>query len=251
MVKFKHFIATCFSALFALAGTAGLHAQISASAYRVLGQPDLRLNGVNLVQGVELNSPAAIALDARAGQVHLYICDTRNSRVLAWEDARAYQNGDPPALVLGQPGPLFSNPLGIGNKGFNSPAGMAIDPLTGNLYVADFGNNRVLRFSATFANPTRVEPDAVYGQPNFTTGAAGVSKSSLNRPRAVVFDSAGNLWVADSGNHRRLRCNAGVLDSLPPPDADMVIGQKDFNSGSANRGGGASGISASGLESFW
>jgi uncharacterized protein (TIGR03437 family) len=250
MVKFKqpYFVAICFSTLFALAGAADLSAQISASAYRVLGQPDLRLNGLNLVQGVELNSPAAIALDGRLGPVHLYVSDTRNSRVMAWEDARSYQNGDPPALVLGQPGPMFSNPLGIGSKGFNAPAGLAVDPFTGNLYVADFGNNRVLRFPAPFANPTRVEPDTVYGQPNFTTGTAGVSKSSLNRPRAVAFDAAGNLWVADSGNHRILRFNAGVLDSLTPPDADMVIGQKDFTSGTANRGGGANGVSASGLD---
>ena len=61
-----------------------IHAQLSASAYRVLGQTDLRQNGVNLVQGVELYQPSGIALDARGGQTHLYIADTHNSRVMAW-----------------------------------------------------------------------------------------------------------------------------------------------------------------------
>ena len=250
MLKLKTFFLPASTLAFLALGVAGaLHAQLSSSAYRVLGQTDLRQSGLNLVQGVELFSPSGIALDTRSGAVRLYVSDTRNSRVMAWEDARAYQNGDPPALILGQPGPQFSNVLGIGAKGFNAPLGLAVDPSNGNLYVADFGNNRVLRFPSPFANPTRVEPDAVYGQPNFTSRGAnqgGITRGSLNRPRAVAFDSAGNLWVADSGNNRILRFNAGVLDSLTPPDADMVIGQKDFATGGANRASTA--ISASGLD---
>src|SRR5207237_7606285 len=110
------------------------------SAYRVLGQADLRQSGINMVQGLELNAPSGIAIDARDGQVHLYISDGNNARVLAWQDIRSYQTGDPPALVLGQPGLQFSNPLGIGAKGFNTPLGLAVDPRHGNLYVAEFGN---------------------------------------------------------------------------------------------------------------
>src|SRR5206468_1309432 len=102
-----------------------------------------------------------LALDARSGQVHLYISDTRNSRVLAWEDARAYRVGDAPSLILGQPNPRQSSPMGIGVKGFNAPLGLAVDPTNGNLYAVDYGNNRVLRFRAPFANPGRAEPDAV------------------------------------------------------------------------------------------
>src|SRR5262249_25405315 len=126
-------------------------AQLSSSAYRVLGQADLRQNGVNMVQGVELFGPSGVALDARGGQVHLYVSDTRNARILAWQDAGSYQRGDPPALVLGQPSAQNSNALGIGVKGLNLPVGMAVDPANGNLYVADFGDNRVLRFPAPFA----------------------------------------------------------------------------------------------------
>src|SRR6185369_7314986 len=132
--------------VFPLLAVAALHAQVSSSAYRVLGQMDLHQNGLNLVQGVELNQPSGIALDPRGGQTHLYISDTRNSRVLAWADTASYQIGDAPTLVLGQPGPQYTNALGIGTKGFSSPLGIAVNPLNGDLYVADFGNNRVLRF---------------------------------------------------------------------------------------------------------
>jgi uncharacterized protein (TIGR03437 family) len=231
--------------LFFLA-TAFAQAQISTSAYRVLGQPDLHQNSVNMVLGVELNAPSGIAIDGRGGQVHVYVSDTRNSRVLAWQDARSYQIGDPPSLVLGQPGPQYSRPLGIGLKGFNAPLGLAVDAGTGNLYVADFGNNRVLRFPAPFANPTRVEPDAVYGQPSFTSNSPGASASLLNKPRSVAVDGGGNLWVADTGNHRVVRFSAATLDSPTPPSADTVIGQKDFLSSSANRGSG--GVTASGFD---
>src|SRR5262245_33770553 len=72
-----------------------VYAQLSAVAYRVLGQTEFRQRGVNMVQGVELYRPWGIALDRRDGQIHLYISDSGNSRVLAWRDMNSYQTGDP------------------------------------------------------------------------------------------------------------------------------------------------------------
>src|ERR1700682_4879636 len=235
--------------VFLIAGCA--QAQLSSSAYRVLGQPDLQQRGTNILQNVSLFGPAAIAVDKRGLKTHLYVADTRNSRVLAWEDAQNYQIGDPPALVLGQPGPNYLLPLGIGDKGFTSPLGLGVDPKSGNLYVADSGDNRVLRFPSPFDNRAQIEPDAVYGQPDFTTRTAnssGVSASSMNSPRGVAFDSAGNLWVADSGNNRVLRFAAASLDNLSPPASDTVIGQKGFSSNGPN---GGSAVSASGFDAPW
>jgi uncharacterized protein (TIGR03437 family) len=223
-------------------------AQLSSSAYRLLGQPDFKQNGVNRIQGMEMHLPAAVALDTRAGSLHLYVADSRNNRVLAWRDARSFQAGEAAELILGQPSRQHSSPNGIGTKGFSAPIAMAVDPRNGNLYVADLNGNRVLRFASPFANPTRAEPDAVYGQPNFTSRNAnpsGVTSTSMREPRALAFDAAGNLWVADTGNHRVLRFNAAVLESVNP-EADIVLGQKDFNSGGANRTG--SGVTASGFD---
>jgi uncharacterized protein (TIGR03437 family) len=211
-------------------------AQVSSSAYRVLGQTDLRQNGINMVQGVELNGPGGVALDSRGGQLHIYIADTGNSRVLAWLDVSSYQIGDAPTLVLGQPGPQYSTTQGIGVKGFTTPLGLAVDPNNGNLYVADTGNNRILRFPAPFANATRIEPDALYGQATFNTRTPGTTSTTLNQPRAVAFDSAGNLWVADTGNNRVVRFAAASLNSPAPIAVDTVVGQKDLASGGANGG---------------
>jgi sugar lactone lactonase YvrE len=57
----------------------------------------------------------------------------------------------------------------------------------------------------------------------------------LNRPRALAFDSQGNLWVADTGNNRVLRFNGAILDGLNP-EADVVVGQHDFTTNTANHG---------------
>jgi uncharacterized protein (TIGR03437 family) len=223
-----------------------LSGQVSSSAYRSLGQRDLRQNGLNMVEGLELLSPSAIALDRRGGQLRIYVSDTGNHRVLGWQDARSYQTGDAPTLVLGQPGRQFSTPLGIGPKGFNTPLGMAVHPNTGDLYVADSANSRVLRFADPFLNPSRVEPDAVYGQPDLNRVVTTTSNKSLNKPRSVAFDAAGNLWVADTGNHRILRFNAAGVNSITPPEADIVIGQRDFLGNRANAGGTA--VSALGFD---
>jgi uncharacterized protein (TIGR03437 family) len=235
------------SALFFLFACHCAYAQLSPSAYRVLGQVGFTQDSLNLVQGVELYSPSGVALDTTNGvQVHLYIADTRNSRILAWADVSSYQVGDAPALILGQSSPQNTSTLGIGAKGFSAPVQMAVDPLSGNLYVADYNNNRVLRFPAPFLNPNRIEPDAVYGQASFTAlTVSSTSATSLRQPRSVAFDSAGNLWVADSGNNRILRFSAATLNNPAPIAADTVIGQKDFVS-SGNNGGGT--ISNSGFD---
>jgi len=219
-------------------------AQLSSNAYRALGQPNLIQNSLNMVQGTELYQPAALALDTRGASTHIYIADELNSRVLGWTDTAAYQIGDPPAVVLGQAGPQFTN--GLGNRSVGAPVGLAVDPATGHLYVADALNNRILRFPAPFSNLTNFVPDAVIGQADFTTTGAGNSASALNQPRGMVFDAAGNLWVADTGNNRVVRFPAPVLDGRSSPQADLVVGQKDFGFSAANAGGN---ISASGLNS--
>ncbi len=228
---------------------APLSGQLSVSAFRVLGQPDLRQNGLNRVEGGELFSPNAVAVDRRGGEQHLYVADTGNHRVLGWRDTGAFQMGAAADLVLGQPNLSSSVPLGIGAGGLNSPLGLAVHPMTGDVYVADSGNNRLLRFPSPFDNPTRVEPDTFYGQPDLSSrgpNTGGISERSLRAPVALAFDRQNNLWVADRDNHRVLRFPAGSLDSSEAV-ADLVLGQADFES--AGRNGPMGRVGAAGLNS--
>ncbi len=211
-------------------------AQLNPSAFRELGQPDLRQNGLNGVQGSEMASPSGVALDARGGVLHLYVADTSNNRVLGWRDANNYMAGSTADLALGQPNLRATVPLGIGAGGLNGPLALAVNPGNGDVYVADTNNHRVLRFPSPFENPDRVEPDHFYGQPTLssrTANAGGLSARSMNGPAAVAFDKLGNLWVVDRGNNRVLRLPVSALDATEPA-ADIVLGQADFNSGGAN-----------------
>ena len=209
-------------------------AQLSNTGYRALGQPDLYQNSLNLVQGRELQLPEGVAADSSDGPVHLYVADSQNNRILAWKDAHAAQSGAPADLILGQPSRSSTARFDM-----YGPSALAVQPGTGDLFVADAGFNRVLRFPKPFANPQRTNPAMVYGQPGLTgtaKNAGGISDHSLATPLSIAFDGQGNLWVADQGNSRVLRFPASVLGATNP-SADMVIGQKDFATASQNTGG--------------
>ncbi len=213
-------------------------AQLASSAFRVLGQPDLRANAFNSVNGSEFRGPSGVAIDTRGGAARLFVSDFGNNRVLGWEDGRAISNGQRADIVLGQPSFERSSPLGIGNAGMNSPSSLAVHPSTGDLYVADTANHRVLRFPEPFANPGRVEPDKVYGQPSFNSNTAnngGISGRTMRGPTGLTFDAGGNLWICDTQNNRVLRYPASALDS-DAPEANLVIGQDLLTEAPINSG---------------
>jgi uncharacterized protein (TIGR03437 family) len=231
------------------------HGQVTLnpSATRALGAA--RLEQVNtltniepdLVEGRELNQPLGIALDLASTPAHLYVADSGNNRVLAWKDSTKFANGQPADLVIGQNDLLTTLPQGPGragstrqSSGFTFPIGLAVDP-TGNLYVLDAGNNRILRFPHPFAGQANQFPDLVLGQANFTTGTAnagGISASTLAFASTtgvsqayMKFDLTGNLWVADVLNQRVLRYPGGSLTAgNNGAAADLVLGQTDFSS---------------------
>src|SRR5262249_55939599 len=70
----------------------------------VAGQGPQRFgaNAINFVDAIGVNAPASIAAYADgAGHAHLYVTDTRNSRLLGWYDVSSFTNGQPADLVLG------------------------------------------------------------------------------------------------------------------------------------------------------
>jgi uncharacterized protein (TIGR03437 family) len=189
----------------------------------------------NLVLGVEVYSPEGIAVDTSGSSPVLYVADTYNNRVLAWKNASSatLSNLQTPDKIIGQPNPQSTLP-GV-NGGLYLPTGLLVDS-NGNLYIADSGNERVVRYPAPFAAASSTTPDVVLGQLSpFTATAQNGQPSATslflptNVPAALAMDSSGNLYVTDIGNHRVLRYPAASLTSgTYGPAADIVIGQGDF-----------------------
>ncbi|MFA6456675.1 MAG: fibronectin type III domain-containing protein [Bacteroidota bacterium] len=137
--------------------------------------------------------------------------------------------------VLGQTD-LLSNTLGLSASKMDMPKGIAIDPTTGKLFVADYNNRRVLRWSSAEKMINGAAAEAVLGQPDFVTNTTGTSSTTMARPYGITVDAAGRLWVADLSNNRVLRFdNASTLTSGAA--ATRVLGQADFATGTANTGG--------------
>jgi len=87
-----------------------------------------------------------------------------------------------------------------------SPRGLAVDS-AGNLYIADSGNHRVRRVDQATRIITTVAGNGAAG----FAGDGGVATSArLNSPSAIEFDDAGNLYIADTENHRIRRVAAGT-----------------------------------------
>ena len=114
---------------------------------------------------------------------------------------------------------------------FKSPASLDVDQ-AGNVYVADTTNNRIRRIApdgqvTTLAGP--LETGYIVG---YADGPA--AEALFQGPRSVAVDEAGNVYVADTGNHCiRVISPAGQVTTLagaPEPGyADGQGAQARFN----------------------
>ena len=211
-------------------------------ADRELGQIDTAHNTPNFGGPSALaGGVGGVAIDSSSVVHHVYVADTGNARVLGWNDASKLASGAPADLVIGQPdffssscndGVSPSDANGLGADSLCIPMSVAVDG-SGNLYVADNGDNRVLEYDTPFAACAGSFPcvgpaaNLVFGQGgDFTAHACAVTQTGLCGPGGVAVDSNGNLFIADSANSRVLEYN-GHFGSGQPNDvtADLVFGQ--------------------------
>jgi len=131
---------------------------------------------------------------------------------------------------VGQPSSTSTScTLPPNNQSLCHPEQSAIAPETENLWVADHADNRVLMFPNTGGALSPVAT-VVLGQPTFSSylcnqGGAPTAATLCN-PRGVAVDSAGNVWVSDTGNNRVLKYSFLVATNDQP--ASSVLGQPDM-----------------------
>ncbi|MEM9015567.1 MAG: NHL repeat-containing protein [Verrucomicrobiota bacterium] len=197
-------------------------------AEAVVGQPDFETYAANTTDR-GLIFPPAITVDATG---RLWVVDGANNRVLWFDNASQLDNEPVADGVLGQDG-FGTMDSGTLADRFNAPNGIAVDA-SGNVFVGDTGNSRVLVFFAN-ALANGVDASRVLGQEDFTSPGVATDQDGMMAPRGVAVDSAGNLFVADNGNHRVLRFDAAAgKDS--GADADAVLGQSTFDTRQAGAG---------------
>ena len=213
-------------------------------------QPMLDVNGPKLVLGSKTSSaglvqpispdahttfgPRGAALATPGGP--LAVSDTGHHRVLIWNNLPDADHA-PADIVIGQPDFEHEgrNAKGEPNAAtMNVPTGIAFGQNA--MAVADAWNHRVLIWHER-PRKNNQPADVVLGQADFSgmlaNRGATPAADRLNWCYGVsIMD--GRLIVADTGNRRVL-----IWDEIPQKNgqpADLVIGQRDFDSRDENAG---------------
>ncbi len=190
----------------------------------VFGQPDFVTRTANTggISAATMNNPNSVYVDANGT---LWVADRDNHRVLRFNNASSKLTGANADGVLGQPN-FTSNTAGTTAGLLSAPTSVFVDG-SGNLWVADKDNNRVMRFNNASGKPNGANADGVLGQLDFVTSTSGTTASKFDAPWGVYVDVSGKLWVADRYNSRVLRFDnaAGLTNGSP---ANGVLGQTDF-----------------------
>ncbi len=141
-------------------------------------------------RNAELNQPEGIAVDAYG---NLWIADTGNSAI-----RKVTASTGVITTVAGNGTAGFAGDTGLATAAeLNLPAAVVVDA-TGNIYVADTANNRVRRVDHTTLIITTY---AGTGSATYNGDGIPATTASLSAPQGAVIDSAGDLYISDTGHN--------------------------------------------------
>jgi hypothetical protein len=92
------------------------------------------------------------------------------------------------------------------------PFGVAVDK-AGNIYIADLDNNAIRKVTAATGIITTVAGNGNFG---YSGDGGPAVDANLYWPKAVAVDSAGNLYISDSGNFaiRKVAAGTGIITTI-------------------------------------
>jgi sugar lactone lactonase YvrE len=199
-----------------LAGSQGLTIDIWGSG--LIDQTVVEVNGVQRATGSEFLGLTRLTLEASD------LITTAELTITLRNPAPGGGQSIPVTLAVYEPqvGDTVADYV-LGQKGFTTnygeftrvtassldrPSGVAVDPQTGRLFVADLRNARVLSWPSTSARNNGQPADLVLGQPDFETWGANPA-ATLGTPTGLAVDSQGVLYVSDA--------LSGVIRLFAPP----------------------------------
>lgn len=135
-----------------------------------------------------LGVPVAVTQDTSG---NVYVADTRFNRV--------YKISAGVLTVLAGNGVMgYSGDGGLAsNAELSLPSGLAVDS-SGDVYIASAGNNVVREVVASTGD---IKTVAGNGTAGYTGDGGSPTSAELNAPQGVALDSAGDLFIADTGNN--------------------------------------------------
>ncbi len=135
----------------------------------------------------QFNSPWGIAVDRVRGYV--YVVDSANFRVQKFDMTGEF------IMSWGS--------FGNGDGQFYFPRGIAVDPSDGMVYVVDMGNHRIQKFdTSTNVLPQLLTKWGGSSEPGHASSPQAQEAGQLRSPWGIAIDSAGDVYVSDTGNHR-------------------------------------------------
>ncbi len=208
------------------------------AATAVIGQTDFT-SDTQGTTATTFKNPSDIAVDNMNNR--LFVADNNNFRVLAFAMNPDGTVTDGTAdSVLGQSDFTSSIIFGAAADRFGNANSISINPDGTKLAVADSTFGRVLFFDVTSITNGE-DAVALVGKPDFTSTAPGCSPygdsidetSVCGQYLGATFDSTHDrIFISDGINSRTLIFNLGSNDLPLDGNADFVLGQANFTTGS-------------------
>ncbi|MFN0109952.1 MAG: SMP-30/gluconolactonase/LRE family protein [Blastocatellia bacterium] len=136
------------------------------------------------------NRPSAVAVDANG---NIFVADTGNNRV-----RKIDTNGN------------ISTLAGLSSPLLNGPSSVAVFGST--LYIADPGNHVVRQVPTAGGTVTILA--GTQGTLGFTGDNGSATAARLNRPSGIAVNSIGDVFIADTNNHRIRRVSSGAIGTV-------------------------------------
>ena len=170
-----------------------------------------------------LNRPISVVFDSTGA---LYIADAANFRV------RKVTPGED-GIITGAPDEIIETIAGIGKRGFSNDKKLAVSARIAaidlaidradQLFLADGGNNRIRRVDKDTGIITTVIGSGPFGEvAGYSGNGSDAKHARMSSSEGIVFDSAGNLYIADVLNHRVRMVTPG-RDGLITGETDEII----------------------------